>query len=143
MNREQPPLVDRSTTIDPLKLGRSSKARALTLVQNLSGEPFTPLAPPRRDNSAPTRSTHALAETMGFGPFTTIRLVSALHKTTSRNSLPLLTKARPVYPNREFRPTSHLQIPTDTYAKPLLSSRGKKTRKTTFHPSVNRPPHRE
>src|SRR5829696_7608527 len=92
MNGEQLPPVDRSTTIDPLKLGRSSKARALSLVQNLCGQSFTPLAPPRRDDSAPACSAHALAETMAFGPFTTIRLVGALHETTSRNSLPLLIR---------------------------------------------------
>jgi len=117
MNREQPPPVDRPTTVDPLKLGRSSKARALTLVQNLSGQPFTPLAPSRRDNSAPTRSTHALAETMGFGPFTTIRLVSALHKTTSRNSLPLLIRL-----DQYIRTGKSVQHPTCKYLQiPMLN----------------------
>jgi hypothetical protein len=89
MNGEQFSSVDRSPTVDPIKLGRSSKARAPTPVQNLKGQSLAPLAPPRRDDSAPTGSAHALAEPVSFGPFTTIRLISALHETTSRNSLPL------------------------------------------------------
>lgn len=124
VDREQPSSIDRSLTVDPLKLGRSGKTRALTPGQRLDGQPFTPFAPARGDDLATTGRAHALAETVGLGPLATVRLVGALHRTPSRNLSPRQL-AKPVYPNQKIRPT----IPGQAYPSSRLKSSRKYTRK--------------
>src|SRR5919199_3779893 len=80
VNREQSSPVDRPFAVDPLKLGRTSKACAPAPVQRLNGQPFTSSTPARSNNPAASGRAHTLTETVSFGPLAAVRLVSALHK---------------------------------------------------------------
>ncbi len=86
MNGKQPSPVDRPLTVNPPKLGGTGKATsAPTPVQRLDGQPFT-LSTSARGHDLPTAGrAHAPAETVALRPLATVRLVSALHGTPSRN----------------------------------------------------------
>jgi hypothetical protein len=67
--------------VNPLKVRRIGQACALTPRQRSDSQPFPPTPAPGGDDPAPTDRAHALAKTVRFGPFSAIRLVSALHRT--------------------------------------------------------------
>jgi hypothetical protein len=87
VHREQLAPVSGALAINPFKLRRVGQSCPLAPRQRSDGQPFPPAPAPGGDYPAPTARAHALAKAVRFSPFSTIRLISALHKNSSTDTV--------------------------------------------------------
>jgi hypothetical protein len=78
---EKPSPAHRALAIDPLEFERGGEASALTSGQRSNSQPLAPPPAPRGDDPTPADRAHALAEPVGLGSLSTVRLISTLHAT--------------------------------------------------------------
>ena len=89
MHGDQLAPVSGALPVYPLEIRRVAQACALTSRQRSDGQPLTPAPAPGGDDPAPTDRAPALAKPVSLGPFSAIRLVSALHETPLTSALNL------------------------------------------------------
>jgi hypothetical protein len=87
VHREQLAPVSGALPVSPFKLRRVGQSCPLAPRQRSDGQPFPPAPAPGGDDPAPADRAHALAKAVRFSPFSAIRLIGALHKYSSTDTV--------------------------------------------------------